>query len=123
MKLCRVVKVCAVTRPAGIKLSTAISAGRIQLRPARSGTAPRQATVFKPRRGGLFIETDALQVPSFLFFGGAELYRAHGTGTVPRFNGARTNRIRHAPESEIVSFGGGRNPFRFSTDSFISGLC
>src|SRR5437867_9566031 len=54
-------------------------------------------TVFKPRRGGLFIETDALQIPSFLFFGGAELYGAHGTSTVPRFNGARTNRIRHAP--------------------------
>ena len=51
----------------------------------------------KPRRGDLFIDLGPNRPSSFLFFGGAELYGALGTGTVPRFNGARTNRIRHAP--------------------------
>ncbi len=38
--------------------------------------------IFKPRRGGLFIETDAVQIPFFLFFGGAELDGGHGMGSV-----------------------------------------
>src|SRR5207245_2435943 len=43
VKLCRVVKVCAVTRPAGSKLSTAISAGRTRL---RIKATPRQGNRF-----------------------------------------------------------------------------
>src|SRR6184192_1466374 len=57
----------------------------------------RAHTVFKPRRGGLLIETDAPQIPFFLFFGGAELDGGHGIDSAARFNRERAGRIRPAP--------------------------